>query len=260
MNIIKFGGSVITDKTTECCFKPNITDRLSDELRRAMTPFILVTGAGSFGHIQAKKYNLNDGFKDRSQLIGFTHTHMMVQKLNSLVITSLYNSNIPAVGLPPHAFLTLNNHITTNMNYQIFDQYLKLGLTPVTYGDVVLDKKLGFSICSGDLLLQLLAIYYKPEKVIFVMDEDGLYTTNPKTDPNAELIKQITIQELNGLSTTANTYADVTKGMQGKIETIRRIAEQGIDIYLINGNLDNRLYYTLLGKSTTHTHILGEHQ
>ena len=32
--------------------------------------------------------------------------------------------------------------------------------------------------------------------MIFVKDEDGLYTANPKTDPSATLIPQITVDEL----------------------------------------------------------------
>jgi isopentenyl phosphate kinase len=260
MNIIKIGGSVITDKTTECCFKPKIMNRLADELHQAQAPFILVHGAGSFGHIQAKKYKLNEGYQKPTQLQGFSLTHMMVQKLNSLVLTSLSDYDIPAVGLPPHALITLDNHKPSKNDLTIFDRYLKLGITPVTYGDVVLDDTLSFSICSGDLLLQILAIHYKPEKVIFVMDEDGLYTSNPKIDPTAKFIDQITPSEITSFSTTANTYADVTKGMEGKIETIRHIAEHDIDTYLINGNFDNRLYHTLLGKPTKHTHIVGEYR
>ena len=217
MHIIKFGGSVITDKATECCFKKNIADRLAGELRRSKQPFILVTGAGSFGHIQAKKFDLNGGFNSNSQLLGFTLTHMMVQKLNSLVLTSLFDHDIPAVGLPPHAFMRLDQHKPFNIDFSIFEQYLKLGFFPVTYGDVILDKSLGFSICSGDLLIQILAIHFKPKKVIFVMDEDGLYSANPKTESSAELIKEISFNDLTKFTTTANTYADVTKGMEGKI-------------------------------------------
>ena len=32
--------------------------------------------------------------------------------------------------------------------------------------------------------------------MIFVKDEDGLYTANPKTDPDAKLIPQVTVDEL----------------------------------------------------------------
>ena len=46
--------------------------------------------------------------------------------------------------------------------------------------------------------------------------------------------------------------------MKGKIETIKNIANLGIDIVLLNGNIDNRLYDTLIGKETKCTLILGE--
>jgi len=32
--------------------------------------------------------------------------------------------------------------------------------------------------------------------MIFIKDEDGLYTANPKTDPDATLIPEITVEEL----------------------------------------------------------------
>ena len=32
--------------------------------------------------------------------------------------------------------------------------------------------------------------------MIFVKDEDGLYTANPKTDPDAKLIESVTVDEL----------------------------------------------------------------
>lgn len=45
----------------------------------------------------------------------------------------------------------------------------------------------------------LVAEVYGARQMIFVKDEDGLYTANPKTDPSAELIERITIDELIGL-------------------------------------------------------------
>jgi molybdenum storage protein len=42
----------------------------------------------------------------------------------------------------------------------------------------------------------LVAEVYGARSMIFVKDEDGLYTANPKTDPSAELIPEITVHEL----------------------------------------------------------------
>jgi molybdenum storage protein len=44
----------------------------------------------------------------------------------------------------------------------------------------------------------LVAEVYGCANMIFVKDEDGLYTANPKTDPGAELIERITVDELIG--------------------------------------------------------------
>lgn len=258
MFIIKFGGSVITDKAKKCCFKQAIVDRLASELKHADEEIILIHGAGSFGHILAKKYKLNDGYRQKKQIEGFALTQAMVQRLNNLVLASLHNHNLPAVSIPPHAVFTLSNHKQSRLDYSIFQKYLDLGFMPVSFGDVILDKKLGFSICSGDLLVQLLAAEFKPEKVIFVFDEDGLYSANPKDDRNATFIEHITMKDLDKLTTHFNAHADVTKGMKGKLNTIKQIAKVGVDTVLLNGNVHNRLYDTLKGKKVKYTIIKGE--
>ena len=257
MLIVKLGGSILTDKKKKDCYRENVMKRLAKEIQQAQIPLILVHGAGSFGHILAKEYRLNEGYKEKSQLRGFSLTHAKVQTLNSLVLQALHDQGIPAVSLSPHAFLQLDNHNLATIDITIFDSYLEKGFIPVTFGDVALDRTLGFSICSGDLLIQVLSSYFKPEKVVFVIDEDGLYTANPKTDSHAKFIESITNEELGHLTTAANKHADVTEGMKGKINTIQRIAHMGIDTVVVNGNKPKRLYNTLVGKETTCTRIRG---
>ena len=67
MFIVKLGGSVITDKSRENSFKQEIANRLSREIKNANKKSIIIHGAGSFGHILAKKYNLDQGFKSDEQ-------------------------------------------------------------------------------------------------------------------------------------------------------------------------------------------------
>lgn len=250
MFIIKIGGSIITDKSIKDSYKKTIVDRLAAEIKKANEEIIIVHGAGSYGHILAKKYNLNQGYKIDEQILGFALTHASVQKLNTLVLNSLHENNIPAVSIPPHAIIKLDDHEPIDMNYDIFRDLLKQGFTPVTFGDVSLDETLGFSICSGDLLMQLLAEQFKPEKSIFVLDEDGLYTSNPKTDENAEFIETINLDKLKQLSTPFDNHADVTRGMKGKINTIEKIVNLGVHTVLLNGNKPDRLYKVLIGEKT----------
>lgn len=257
MFILKLGGSVITDKSVENSFKKDIVERLALEIKKANKEVIIIHGAGSYGHILAKKYDLNNGYKNKEQIQGFAQTHTSVQQLNTLVLKSLQDNNIAAVSLPPHAIMKLDDHKPDKIDFEIFNDCIKQGLTPVTFGDVVLDKKLGFSICSGDLLIEILSKQFKPEKVIFVIDEEGLYTSNPKTDKNAKFIEIITVDGLQKLSTSMDDHTDVTRGMKGKIETIKNIADHGIDTVLLNGNKPDRLFKVLVGEKTKCTKIYG---
>ena len=46
----------------------------------------------------------------------------------------------------------------------------------------------------------LVAEVYGCKHMVFVKDEDGLYTANPKTDPDAKLIPQVTVDELEAMN------------------------------------------------------------
>ena len=257
MYLIKLGGSVITEKSSKATFRSNVMNDLSTQLARSKKDFIIVHGAGSFGHVLAKEYDLNAGYKNPEQKKGVVKTQRLVQQLNDYVLCSLHENGINAVSLPPHSFLTLNNHNLESFDMKIFHSYLDKGFIPVCYGDVVLDNKIDFSICSGDLLMLALAKEFQPEKVIFVMDEDGIYDKNPKQHSDAKLIESINADELDSLQTTMDSHADVTKGMEGKLQTIKRITALHIDTVLINGLQSHRLYQVLTDQRTIQTMVKG---
>jgi len=257
MFIIKLGGSVITKKSKFATYNKEIMQKLATEIKKAEVECLIIHGAGSFGHVLAKKHALHEGFQSATQRIGFSETQNLVQKLNSYVLESFIEAHLPVVSLSPHTMVTLNNTQLHSIQYEIFDHYINAGFTPVTYGDVALDTNLGFSICSGDLLILALASYYKPIKTIFVIDEDGLYTKNPKKYKDAEFIDMIAADKLSTLLTTLDDHADVTKGMEGKINTINEISKLKIDTVLLNGNKPHRLFNVLTDKKTTCTIVKG---
>ncbi len=253
MFIIKLGGSVITKKAQKAQFQKKIMDDLSTQIQRSQQQVILVHGAGSFGHGYAKDYSLHTGYHDEQQKTGFALTQRMVQQLNSMVLASLQEKKLAAVSIPPHTAALLDDGTLSWFQYDIFEHYLSQGFLPVTFGDVALDKKHVFSICSGDLLMIALAGRFKPEKVIFVLDEDGLYTANPKVDDQAVFIDSINAYELDELETTIDNHPDVTEGMAGKIQTIKKLAQLQVDTSLINGNHPERLYDVLMDRPTKQT-------
>ncbi len=65
--ILKIGGSVLTDKNKISAPRPEDIARMAREISDGKnTKLVLIHGAGSFGHHQAKEYGLKDGLNDRS--------------------------------------------------------------------------------------------------------------------------------------------------------------------------------------------------
>lgn len=255
MIVVKLGGSVITDKKRENRARRRIIDRLAGEIKKSNKRTILVHGAGSFGHISARRFDLDYGFKTREQLKGFHITHSNVRILNRIVMDCLYKNSIFSVSIPPVSFVEMRDKKPRYLDLRCFESALRLGLTPVTFGDVVFDDKIGFSICSGDLLVLNISRYFKPEKVVFVMDEDGIFNKDPKRYRDARLLERLSYDDLP--FSEENTCVDVTGGMKGKIEVIREIAKDGIDVFIVNGNKRDRLFRSLVDKKVKGTHVIG---
>ena len=78
-----------------------------------------------------------------------------------------------------------------------------------------------------------------------------------KMDCILQIQKPITLDKLTQLSTSLDKHADVTGGMEGKIETIKKIANLGVDTVLLNGNKPDRLYKVLVGEKTKSTIVRG---
>jgi isopentenyl phosphate kinase len=257
--ILKLGGSAITDKTAEATPKTEIINRLAEEIKRAdLDNLIMVHGGGSFGHPAAERYGLKDGFKeDPAQKFGFAETHNMMTVLNGLVMDSLILHEVPAISVAPSC-----SFITENGRVKFFDDTIlkgmaKMGFTPVFYGDVVLDDKLGFTVLSGDQLVAYLAIKYKAQKIVVGVDTDGLFDSDPKTNPDAKAFKKLTLAELKEIQPKLGKAAgtDVTGGMAGKIAELIPAVEAGVHVTVTGATKGLSIYRALTDQSVLGTEI-----
>ncbi|HEX4365143.1 MAG TPA: hypothetical protein VHZ75_11385 [Solirubrobacteraceae bacterium] len=74
----------------------------------------------------------------------------------------------------------------------------------------------------------LVAEVYGAKNMIYVKDEDGLYTANPKTDPSATLIESITVDELIALD-----LPDLV--VERPLLELMRHARHATSIQIVNG-------------------------
>lgn len=248
--IVKLGGAAITNKKGVCELAPekqleqtlNQVQSAYEILRNAGHQLVLVHGAGSFGHPQAKKYNLKAGWSSSSKdckpdanfIKGYTHIRSCLQELSLAIISRLESRNVPVIAMSPIDYVQTHNCEETNTSDFSYMSsrvkiYLDLGFVPVLHGDAVLDAVRGCTILSGDIIMyQLTRLFPAVTRCIYITDVSGIYQTDPKliaTEPN-ELIPHIYVredepeieQEVNN-----SVLADVTGGMQGKVKWAKKI-------------------------------------
>lgn len=230
MIIVKLGGSIITEKSRYRTFRKRTTELIIKEIAGIDEQIAVVHGGGSFGHIMAREYEL-PGTVTEKRRIGAAIIHKDMVDLNQMVTSILIDNGISAVSIPPSSHI-----IGSKKKYDVFDAYLKAGITPVSFGDIYLEDPATIGIYSGDQIMLDLSERFKPRRAVFISDVDGLYDRNPKLYKDAKLLRSIYDD-----ATIESSVADVTGGIKGKIETIKKMKEFVPEIYMLNGAKPERL-------------------
>ena len=344
--ILKIGGSSITNKAHEETFNEDALDwfakLVSDSIdtsflstsnrsdahqednvegcTKSKPQFIMVHGAGSFGHHCAKRYGLRCGkavfleevtnnnqhidddrtqLQQRYQMEGLSKTRQSVQKLNAATVNCLIKYGVNAVGISPgmaipnlraHGATTANddNEYTKN-EYdgssssckgmqdlcQSIKQALNAGLVPVLHGDACLlydGRRAG--ILGGDTIVEGISTVWNDRdasyemserrstisKVIFITDVAGVFSSDPKSNENAFLIRslkvdkdtgRVTIEKKDGgsskidegnkaiiandalLNVSGSSHEhDVTGGLKAKLSAAISVVQTGVDVII----------------------------
>lgn len=257
MILVKLGGSVITDKGKYRTFDGDTAGRLAAEISAAGETVILVHGAGSFGHMLAKEHRLHLGITDPSQLLGAAKVMTDVRELDLEMCRCLTENGTAVVPLPPTSCARMRDGALYEMDLEPFWRYLELGMVPMTFGDVVWDDARGMSICSGDQLMMALAKEFRPKKVIFVTDVDGVFSADPNNDKDAKLIRTVNKKVLDALPRTERNV-DVTGSIFAKIQYMIEMADLTAECLVLNGKVPGRLEAALRGEEVIASKVVGE--
>ena len=252
MILIKLGGSVITDKSQYKKFNKEQTARLCREIAESGRSVMIVHGAGSYGHVLAKRYAIQNGLVDFAQVSPAAIVHHDAMELGLLVTSELMAVGIPAASLSPGSCFVMDEGRLVVNDDEVIRRMSHVGIMPVTHGDVVMDRQKGFAIVSGDELMEVMARIFKPERIVFVSDIDGLYDSNPKENPEARMIPEVTQEILDGVSSDEDVD-DVTGGVRNKMEAMLRMCSPDRDCVLVNGTVPGRLLSLLRGEEVTCT-------
>ncbi|KAI8331487.1 Aspartate/glutamate/uridylate kinase [Chlamydoabsidia padenii] len=225
--IVKLGGAAITEKQQENQLSPSL-DNLMTQIQQAYlhstSSLILIHGAGGFGHPPAQQYHIKQGWHDtvekQNKLVGFALTRCQVLDLHHCLLKRLVKLALPVVSVSPFEH-------PKDLVKRV-DTLLSLGFVPLLFGDAVLDDAQGCTILSGDqIMLDLARSLVNVERCVYVTDVPGVFTANPKNDPDAALISHMIVGDKEQVvdAKMEHGVVDVTGGMQGKMACARQIIQ-----------------------------------
>ena len=260
--VVKLGGSALTDKKR--IYTPRVQEirRAAKQIAELGKRFSLavVHGAGSYGHIPVKQWRLESGFRNRRQLKGLAATKSKLLEWETIFDTVFLRYQVPIMPLLASDFVVTRNGRISSADLRPLRNWLSIGCVPSTGGDIVTDLKNGFSVVSGDQLATYLAVGLGASRLIFGTDVDGIFTANPKLDPHARLLRELTASSALRVTGRASvsTAPDVTGGMAGKIVEAVAAASKGIPVYFINLTKNERLAKVALGQEVRCSKILPD--
>jgi isopentenyl phosphate kinase len=261
--LLKLGGSLITDKAREESPRREVIGRLAGEIARATAgaeaPFALVVahGSGSFGHVAARRHGIGRGPLSAEQLAGACSTQERAAALHRIVVAALLEAGARPFSIAPSSCVVAAAGRPVEIAVEPLLLALKRGLLPVLYGDVVLDRDWGASICSTERLFRLLprplqSGGFKIRRAVWLGETDGLWDAAGRTVPR--VTAATFAGALEAIGAAAGT--DVTGGMRHRLETALELAGQGIPSLLANGLTPGLLEPALRDEKVTGTEVL----
>jgi isopentenyl phosphate kinase len=259
--VVKLGGAALTDKKRIYTPHPAVVSRAAKQIAklRGSFAFVVVHGAGSYGHIPVERYALKFGLKKPEQLKALSITKSKLLEWEIVLEGTFLREGLPLVAMHASDFIVTRNGRISAADLEPMKNWLRIGGVPSTGGDIVTDLKTGFSILSGDQLAAFIATNLQASRLIFATDVDGVFDSDPKKNPRARLIPELTARsalKLEGLQTSS--VPDVTGGMGGKITEAVQAVSKGVPVQFVNLTKGDRLKRAVLEQRVIGSKILPD--
>jgi len=259
--VIKLGGNLITDKSTQKTIRRENIDAVSSVLAATNDEgysLVMVHGAGSFGHLLARRWSIDTGAKPEfleEQMGAVSQIRKDMRELNSEIVSSLARSGLRSEGLPPSNWAEGTGREFVG-DVSMFERESD-DVIPITFGDAInrggIEK---FGILSGDdLMLRLSLELPDVTHSIFLLGDAGGVMDRPPDQTGARLLPSWT--PLDDIASNHLPEIDVTGGIDLKLARASEIANVVREVWFLDGREPDRVLELLRTGKTVGTKILS---
>lgn len=261
VTLVKFGGSLITNKQVESSFREDVVRNLAIEVRQALDinpdlELILAHGSGSFGHFAANRFGTVSGVSSHEGWLGFAEVGSAAAELNHLVFSVFREVGVPLFHVQPSASAIAVDGKLFSMSVDSVRMSVENGLIPLLYGDVAFDSVRGGTIISTEAIFFYLVDYFSVDRILLVGDARGVYGEGGSVIPVIMPSSLDAIVRYLG----GSSGVDVTGGMLSKVrdmlDIVSRYSEMTIRIF--DFEKQGVLRDTLLNRSEPGTLICAD--
>ena len=210
-----------------------------------VTSGAIAVGKTAIGQVAVKSQSKNMGFKQACAAIGQARLMMTYQKLfgeyNHMAAQILMTKN------------TIVDPVNRTNAFNTFTELLNMGVIPIvnendtvsTYEILVGDDDV--LIGDNDTLSAIVASLVGADLLILLSDIDGLYTDDPRKNPEAKFINEVDILTDDYMNMgKASTGSNVgTGGMNTKMNAAKIATCAGADMIIANGE-DMRILHRIV--------------
>ncbi|MBQ2093090.1 MAG: glutamate 5-kinase [Ruminococcus sp.] len=160
-----------------------------------------------------------------------------------------YNHNIAQILLT--ADVVEAEHKRQNIANTI-EELLNMDIIPIFNENdtVAIDELYGNNIGDNDMLSAIVARIVEADRLVILTDIDGLYNSNPRTNPDAKKLSVVKRIDADILEMAAGSGSNRgTGGMVTKLQAANYATKRGIEVHVINGSNPENLYKVFEGEA-----------
>tara|TARA_B100000029_G_scaffold128836_1_gene122363 strand:+ start:3746 stop:4900 length:1155 start_codon:yes stop_codon:yes gene_type:complete len=247
--VVKIGTSVLSGNTLNNSLDDGMMSKLVGQISGAIDKYgsqILIVTSGAIAAGRAAIGSKADEYGNRDII-----SRQVYAAVGQGELFQQYQNLFDKQGIKVAQTLLTTNDLSHRQSYlnirNTLLALLDMGIVPIiNENDVVAVDEIGEVFGDNDRLSALVSNLIDADLLLILTDTDGLYTSDPRTNPSAQLISDVETFDdaiLSAAGEHTNPWA--RGGMPTKIEAAQLVTTSGIPMIMCHGHQDDAILRAL---------------